>query len=300
MILITGASGYIGGELMKLLASQERPIRCLTRDSSRLTPKTPPNVEIAQGDLLDLDSLRQPMQAVHTAYYLVHFLGEGGEFADYELRAARYFAKTAKEAGVQRIVYLGGLGDEKEKLSPHLKTRQEVGRILRGSGVATIEFRASIILGRDSFSFKMLQNIVRFMPVIIAYDWLRTRCQPIAIEDVLAHLVAALNPALSQTEVFDLGGPERLSYGELMQRYAGIVGLKPLVLPSPISLPLPPLGNSWLNNFAPREASTALRLMESLKHDTVAEMQRTKDVFHIEPMGLEEALRRAAGKQAAA
>lgn len=293
MILLTGASGYIGGELLKLLAAQGRPLRCLTRRASALAHEVPPSVEVVEGDLLNLSTLAAPLHGVHTAYYLAHFLGAGGDFEDKELRAARYFSKAAASAGVQRIVYLGGLGREEEQLSPHLRTRHEVGRILRESGAVTVEFRASIILGGGSLSYRMLQNVVRLMPVIIAYDWVRTRTQPIAADDVLAYLVAALTKP-AQSEVFEIGGPERMSYAQLMQRYANTQGLKPLVLPSPIALPLPKLSSSWLNDFAPNEASIALRLLESLKHDTVADTARAGEVFGLAPTPLDTALARAA------
>jgi len=297
MILVTGATGHVGGALLKLLAAHDRPLRCVARRPELLGAAVPAGVEVVRGDLLELDQLGAALDGVDTAYYLVHFLGEGDDFEDKELRAARYFARAAKRAGVRRIVYLGGLGDEKEALSAHLHSRHAVGRLLWESGASCIELRTSIIIGGGSFSFRLLQKVARLMPVVISHDWVRARCQPIALEDVLAYLLAAAGLETGESEMYEIGGPEQLSYGELLQRYAAEAGLKPVVLPSPISLPLPSLSKNWLHNLAPSDASIALRLIESMKHDTIVRDGRARGAFHLQPMPLREAIQRALAEQ---
>ncbi len=192
LILLTGATGYVGGRLLKALEKENYQIRCLARRPEFLRPRVAESTQVVKGDVLDQPSLRAAVEGVDSAYYLVHSMGSGGTFEKDDRRAAENFAQTAREAGVRRIIYLGGLGGG-PALSPHLASRQEVGRILRESGVPTIEFRASIIIGSGSLSFEMIRALVDRLPVMITPRWVRILAQPIAIEDVISYLLAALH-----------------------------------------------------------------------------------------------------------
>jgi len=188
VVLLTGATGYVGGRLLKALEQTPRRVRCLARRPDYLRPKVARSTEVVGGDLLDPATLDAAMKDVSTAYYLVHSMGAKGDFDEVERRSADNFARAAHAAGVKRIIYLGGLG-EGGQLSRHLASRQQVGRILRESGVPTIEFRASIIIGSGSLSFEMIRALVDKLPVMITPRWVRMRAQPIAIEDVVAYLM---------------------------------------------------------------------------------------------------------------
>ncbi len=187
-LLLTGASGYVGGRLLKTLEEQDYSLRCLARQPEFLRPKVRATTDVVQGDVLNPASLQAAMRDIDAAYYLVHSMGSTGAFEEEDRRAAKNFADAAREAGVRRIIYLGGLGKD-EALSPHLASRQEVGNILRSAGVPTIELRASIIIGSGSLSFEMIRALVEKLPVMITPRWTNTLAQPIAIEDVIAYLI---------------------------------------------------------------------------------------------------------------
>jgi uncharacterized protein YbjT (DUF2867 family) len=192
LILLTGATGYVGGRLLPLLEAAGHRVRCLTRHPEALHHRLGPRSEIALGDVLDSASLPNHLAGVDTAYYLVHSMGSENSFEAEDRRAAHGFAAAARQAGVKRVIYLGGLGHGPQ-LSPHLRSRQEVGKILREFGVQTIELRASIVIGSGSASFEMIRALVEKLPVMVTPRWVNTRTQPIAIEDVLAYLLQALN-----------------------------------------------------------------------------------------------------------
>jgi uncharacterized protein YbjT (DUF2867 family) len=198
LILLTGATGYVGGRLLRALEAKGQPVRCLARRPEFLRPRVLP--------------LRAALEGVHTAYYLVHSMGSGSAFEEVDRCAAHCFAQATREAGVRRIVYLGGLGGG-EELSPHLASRQDTGRVLRQSGVPTLELRASIIIGSGSLSFEMVRALVEKLPVMIIPRWVKTHAQPIAIEDVIAYLVAALEVETSESRVYEIGGADQVSYG---------------------------------------------------------------------------------------
>ena len=219
-ILLTGATGYIGGRLLKLLEAEGFPVRCITRRMEFLQGRVGPSTEIVAGDVLDADSLQRAMGGVHTAYYLVHSMGTVRGFEDTDRQAAERFGAAARVQRVQRIIYLGALGDSSGNLSPHLRSRQEVGEILRRSGVPVIEFRASIVLGSGSLSFEMIRALVERLPVMITPRWVNVRAQPIAIQDVLQYLRAALDLPARGSAVYKIGGPDQVTYGELMREYA--------------------------------------------------------------------------------
>lgn len=246
-------------------------------------------MEVVAGDVTDPGSVAGALDGVETAYYLVHALASAGTFEDTELRAAEVFASAARDAGVERIVYLGGLGSG--ELSPHLRSRQEVGRILRGSRAVTVELRASIVLGAGSGSYELVRTLTERLPVMVAPRWLRTRAQPIAIDDVVAYLLAArTRPEASA--VLEIGGPDRVRYVDLIRLYARERGLRRVLVPVPLLSPR--LSSLWLSLVAPSHARVGRRLIESLRHATVVEDDTALRVFpEIRPLGVGEAMRRA-------
>lgn len=290
-VLLTGATGYVGGRLLPVLERGDVALRCLARRPEFLRPKTARETEIVGGDVRDPEALSKAMAGVDVAYYLVHAMGEGGQLIEEERRTARRFGELARESGVGRIIYLGGLGEGPE-LSPHLASRQEVGSILRRSGVPTIEFRASIIIGSGSLSFELIRALVSKLPVMVTPRWTRTRSQPIAIEDVIAYLIAALDCPIGQGEIFEIGGADIVSYGELMHELARQQGLKRLLIPVPVLTP--ELSSLWLALVTPVYRSIGRHLIEGLRNPTVVREPKALEHFpNIRPRGVREAIARA-------
>jgi uncharacterized protein YbjT (DUF2867 family) len=290
LILVTGATGYVGGRLLKALEEAEHSLRCLARHPEHLSSKTAPGTDVVEGDLLEPQSLCSAMEGVHTAYYLVHSMGSSESFLDKERASAHNFAEAARGAGVQRIIYLGGLGRE-EKLSPHLDSRQEVGRILRASGVPTIEFRASIIIGSGSFSFEMVRALVDRLPIMVTPRWVRLRAQPIAIGDVISYLVAALDVDIDFSQVVEIGGADKVSYEEIMHEYARQRGLRRPMIPVPVLTPR--LSSLWLGLVTPVYATIGRKLIDSIRHETVVTNDVASRLFDVKPLGIKDAIERA-------
>jgi uncharacterized protein YbjT (DUF2867 family) len=290
MILLTGATGYVGGRLLGALEAQGRRVRCLARRPEFLRPRAGLTTEVVQGDVKDPVSLERAMAGVDTAYYLVHSMASSPAFAAVDRQAARSFGDAARWAGARRLIYLGGLG-EGAQLSPHLASRHEVGEILRRSGVPAIEFRASIIIGSGSLSFEMIRALVDKLPVMITPRWVKRRAQPIAIEDVIAYLVAAIDAAVEGDAVFEIGGADQISYLEIMREYARQRGLRRLVIPVPVLTPW--LSSLWLGLVTPLYARVGRALIDSVRHDTVVHDARALTVFPIRPRGIREAIARA-------
>jgi uncharacterized protein YbjT (DUF2867 family) len=290
LILLAGATGYVGGRLLAELESKGRRLRCLARRPAYLRARVAPSTEVAQGDVLDPASLRAAMAGVDTAFYLVHSMSSGAAFEQNDRRAAEAFAAAARECGVRRIVYLGGLGHG-EKLSGHLASRQQVGRILRESGVPTIEFRAGIIIGSGSLSFEMIRALVEKLPVMTAPRWVRTLTQPIAIEDVIAYLAASLDVEVTESVIFEIGGADRVSYLDLLKEYARQRGLKRLIIPVPVLTPW--LSSLWLGLVTPLYARVGRELIEGLRNETVVRDERALEVFPLRPRGMRQAIARA-------
>src|SRR6201986_4240841 len=224
-VLLTGATGYVGGRLLQRLEASGRQVRCLTRRPAALATRVAGGTEVVDGDVLDAASLRRAMDGVAAAYYLVHSMETSTKFEALDRTAARNFAEAARAAGVRRIVYLGGLGSG-DRLPPHLASRQEVGAILRSSGVPTIEFRASIVIGSGSASYELVRALVESLPGIIAPPWVGTAAPPIAIEDVLEYLLAALEREEHGNAIFEIGGADPVTYAELIREYARQRGLR--------------------------------------------------------------------------
>ncbi len=288
LILLTGATGYVGGRLLRALQKAGRRVRCLARRPEHLASRLQPGTEVARGDALDRSSLVAAMQGVGTAYYLVHSMGSTGDFERQDREAAATFASAAREAGVGRVIYLGGLGRSADPLSDHLRSRQEVGRILAGGGAQVIEFRASIVIGSGSLSFEMIRSLTERLPVMITPRWVAVRAQPIAIGDLIAYLMAALDLPAGPGRVFEIGGADQVSYGELMKEYARQRGLRRLMIPVPVLTPR--LSSLWLGLVTPVYARVGRKLVESMRHPTVVNDPAAREVFPLRPAGYREAI----------
>lgn len=289
-ILLTGTTGYIGGRLRRTLEEQAVPVRCMTRRPEFLRPRVSPTTEVVRGDVADLDSLRTALEGIETAFYLVHSMESNGDFEESDRIGSSNFAQAAKECGVRRIIYLGGLGHG-EDLSSHLSSRQEVGEILRNSGIPTIELRASIVIGSGSLSFEMIRALVNELPVMITPRWVYVKAQPIAIEDVISYLVESMEIPLEKSEVFEIGGADQVSYAQIMHEYARQRGLKRLIIPVPV-LTLR-LSSLWLGLVTPIYARTGRKLIDSVRNETVVNDDRALRVFSVRPRGIGGAIRRA-------
>ncbi len=290
MILLTGATGYIGGRLLHALEANGHSVRCLVRNPVYAHPNDLKHTEVIQGDVLDRESLRNALRDVDTAYYLIHAMGSSESFEEHERQGAENFAAVARECGVRRIIYLGGLGSG-DALSPHLQSRQNVGAILCESGVQTIEFRASIVIGSGSLSFEMVRALVSKLPIMITPRWVRRLAQPISIEDVLAYLMEALDMDSDEHCVYEIGGPDQVSYSGIMQEYARQRGLKRLIIPVPVLTPW--LSSLWLRLITPVYARTGRKLIDSIRNDTVVHNQQALEDFKVKPRGIAEAIARA-------
>ena len=283
-VLLTGATGYVGGRLLSRLEQRGLPVRCLSRRPDVLAGRIGPRTEIVSADLNEPATLGRVLTGIDTAYYLVHSMTRQPS-----RRRSRGRRLLAAAQGVRRIVYLGGLGTGDR--SEHLGSRQEVGRILRGSGVPTIEFQASVVIGSGSTSFDMLRALVDRLPVMITPRWVGSRCQPIAIEDLLDYLVAALEYEPAGGEIFEIGGANVVSYRELMGEYARQRGLRRAMIPVPVLTPR--LSSLWLGLVTPVHARVGRALIESLRSDTTVTDPRALDVFPVRPRTVRDAIARA-------
>lgn len=290
-ILLTGATGYVGGRLRSELERRDVSLRCLVRHPEALAGRTAARTEIVGGDASVAEDAARALAGIDTAYYLIHSMGSGEDFASRDREAARVFATAARDAGVKRLVYLGGLGEAQSGLSAHLASRQETGEVLRASGVPVVELRASIIIGSGSLSFEMVRALVERLPVMICPRWLAVSTQPIAIEDVIAYLVAALDLAPGDERVYELGGPDRVTYGDLMREYARQRGLTRLLIPVPLLTPR--LSSLWLGLVTPLYARVGRKLVDSLRNPTVVRDSSALGRFSVRPRGVREAIARA-------
>ncbi|OEJ23854.1 NAD(P)-dependent oxidoreductase [Streptomyces agglomeratus] len=272
--LVTGATGYIGGRLVPELLDAGHQVRCLARSPGKLRDHPwAGGVEVVRGDVTDEASVREAMEGIDVAYYLVHALGTGKDFERTDRRAAEIFGAQARAAGVRRIVYLGGLtprGVPEHELSPHLRSRAEVGAILMASGVPTTVLRAAVIIGSGSASFEMLRYLTERLPVMVTPSWVRTRIQPIAVRDVLRYLVGSAGMPSEVNRAFDIGGTDIVTYRDMMRRYAAVAGLpRRLIVPVPVLTP--GLSSHWVGLVTPVPHSIARPLAESLRHEVVCD-----------------------------
>jgi uncharacterized protein YbjT (DUF2867 family) len=291
LILLTGATGYVGGRLLTQLEEAGYRVRCLTRRPEELTSRIKPGTETTFADMLDPASLPEAMRGGDTAFYLVHSMGAAKGFEEKDRLAALNFGKAAHLAGVRRIIYLGGLGEESQVMSEHLRSRQEVGSILRESGVEVIEFRASIVIGSGSLSFEMVRALVERLPVMITPRWVAVTAQPISIEDLLAYLLAAVTHPTQGSRIYEIGGADQVSYGDIMREYARQRGLRRLMIPVPILSPR--LSSLWLGLITPVYSRVGRKLINSIRNPTVVRDQSALRMFPIRPMGISAAIARA-------
>lgn len=292
-VLVTGATGYIGGRLVPRLLDAGYPVRCLVRDPARLAGRPwVSRVEVVAGDCLQPETLPAALAGVSAAFYLVHSMAAGWDFAQRDERAARQFGQAARAAGVRQIIYLGGLGDPATALSAHLRSRQHTGAVLRESGVPVTEFRAAVIVGSGSLSFEIIRYLTERLPVMICPRWVYSRAQPIAIRNVLDYLVAALDTPACVGQVVEIGGADVLTYGEMLRGYARVRGLRRWLLPVPVLTPR--LSSYWVHLVTPVPAAIARPLIDGLRNDVVVRDDSARRWFPaIEPMPYEAAVRLA-------
>ncbi len=289
-VLVTGATGYIGGRLAPRLLGADYRVRCLVRDPARLQGRPwLDQVEVLSGDVMRPESLAFAMTGVAAAYYLVHSMAGGQGFHERDLAAARHFGATAAAAGVDRIVYLGGLGDPETKLSQHLRSRQQTGEALRASGVPVTEFRAGVIVGSGSISFELIRYLIERLPVVICPRWVYTCIQPIGVRNVLEYLIAALETPESAGEIIEIGGADVLTYGDMMLGYARARGLKRRLIPIPILTPR--LSSYWVHLVTPIPATVAQPLIEGLRNEVIVRDDTARRLFpEIVPFGYQRAV----------
>ena len=291
LILLTGASGYIGGRLLPSLENQGYRLRCVARHPEILKPKVGPSTEVVAGDVLDRPSLDSALRGVDVAYYMVHSMSSTGSFEETDRQAARNFSEAAKAAGVKGLIYVGGLGSDEEELSTHLRSRHEVGEILRQSGLPVCEFRASAVIGSGSASFELIRALVERLPIMLTPKWVKGKAQPIAIDDLLDYLMEALRIPTSKYRIYEIGGADQVSYADMMRAYGRQRGLAPLIIPVPVLTPW--LSALWLGLVTPLYARIGRAIIESIVHVTVVRDNAALTTFSVRPMGIDEAIHRA-------
>jgi uncharacterized protein YbjT (DUF2867 family) len=290
MILVTGATGYVGGRLVPRLWQKGYKIRCLVRDASRLKGRWE-GVEIVQGNVLEPESLNDKFIGIETAYYLIHSMGGDGEFSRTDIVAAENFAFAAEKQGVKRIIYLGGLGSPEENLSKHLSSRLKTGDTLRKFDVPVTEFRAGVIVGSGSLSFEMIRYLTERLIVMITPKWVNTRTQPIAIRDVLRYLMDALKVENTRGEIIEIGGEDILTYKDLMRIYADIRGLRRYFIKVPVLTPK--LSSHWIGLVTPLPSRIAKPLVDGLKNELICKSNKARELFNFKTISYNEAVKLA-------
>ena len=295
-VAVIGATGYVGGRLVPELLAAGHDVRCLARNPNRLAGADwRPDVEVVMADVLDQTSLEDALAGIEAVYYLVHAMGHAGDFEHTDRVGADNTRKAVETAGLSRVVYLGGLGEEDpDELSPHLASRHEVGHVLASGSVPVTEVRAAVIIGSGSASFEMLRHLDEVLPAMICPRWVtKTKCQPIAIADVLHYLVAVIDEPEAAGQILEIGGPDVLTYREMMDRHAAIAGLRRrLIIPVPLLTPR--LSSHWVNLVTPLPYGLARPLVDSLINDVVVHPERDiRRLIDHEPHTLDEAIERA-------
>jgi uncharacterized protein YbjT (DUF2867 family) len=293
LVLVTGATGYVGGRLVPRLVADGFRVRAMVRDPDRVAGRPwRPHVEVAVGDVASPDALAAALRGVEAAYYLVHGMSDGPDYAARDLAMARAFGAAAKAAGVARIVYLGGLGDPASDLSPHLRSRQATGAALAEAGVPVTEFRAAVVVGAGSVSFEIVRNLAERLPAMLCPRWVYVRHQPIAVDDLIDYLAAAPRVPASAGRVVEIGGADVLTYRDLILVYAKVRGLRRLLVPVPVLTPR--LSSYWVHWTTPVPAPLARALIEGLRNEVVVRDDAARRLFpEIRPVSYEEGVRRA-------
>jgi uncharacterized protein YbjT (DUF2867 family) len=288
-VLVTGATGFVGSHLVPELLDHGHEVVAMTRDPTSYV--APAGVEVVKGDVLDPD-LRLP--AVDAAYYLVHSMGAGEDFEERDRRAARNFRQAADAAGIDRLVYLGGLGNEDEGLSEHLQSRREVERLLGDGEAELTALRAAIVIGAGSASFQIIRQLAARLPLMVTPSWVRTECQPIYIDDVVEYLIGVLEAPETAGETYDIGGPDVLTYQEILTRTAELlVGRRPLIIPVPVLSP--GLSARWLGLVTDVDVAVAKPLVDGLSNRVVVTDHSIDDSVRPDLTGFEESVTLALG-----
>jgi uncharacterized protein YbjT (DUF2867 family) len=294
-VLLTGPTGFIGGRLLHALDEEGFHIRCLVRLSEKLTIKRPlkQKPEVGYADLLEPETLPKAMEGMDAAYYLVHSMGgrsiaETKAFAERDRQAATNFLKAAEAAGLKQIIYLGGLGETGEELSKHLASRQGVAKILQSGSIKTTVLRAAVIIGAGGASFELVRYLAERLPVMMCPRWINTRSQPIAVQNVISFLVGCLKKPATAGKTFDIGGPDIITYGDMMRLYARVRGLNRFLFTVPVLTPR--LSAYWINFVTPVPAGIVFPLVEGLKNEVVCRDNRIRDFIPLDLMGMEEAI----------
>jgi uncharacterized protein YbjT (DUF2867 family) len=292
-VLVTGATGYIGGRLIPRLLEAGYRVRVLARDEFRLDGRPwLKQVEIVQGDVLQAETLDAALKGIDVAYYLIHSMRGGDTFQKRDIQAAHNFGNAAQRNGVKRIIYLGGLGDASDELSEHLRSRQQTGDALREAGVPVTEFRAGVIVGSGSLSFEMIRYLTERVPIMICPMWVYTRIQPIGIQDTLDYLVSALNTPHSAGQIIEIGGAEVITYRDMMFGYASARGLRRYMIPVPVLTPR--LSSYWVHWVTPISADIAGPLIEGLRNEVIVRDDKARKLFpSIQPTTFAVAVREA-------
>ncbi len=292
VIALTGATGYVGGLLIRPLASQASELRCITRDASRLARGLPERTRPVEADVADSASITAALSSADIAFYMVHSLGEGRDFAEREAEAARCFADAAARTGVKRIIYLGALAqDDAGHTSAHIQSRHSVGEILRSTGVPVTEFRASVVIGAGSMPFEAIRALVERLPVMVTPRWVRMPVQPIAARDLVSYLLASMAEVSDASHVYEIGARDVTTYSELMRAYARIRGLKRLMVPVPVITPR--LSSLWLKLVTPAHYRIGKNIVDSTAHSSVVADHSALKAFDIAPMSIENAIKSA-------
>jgi len=291
-VLVTGASGFVGGRLTSALVEEGHRVRAMTRRPDAYEGAG----EAVAGDVTDEGSLRRAMEGCEAAYYLVHSL-DAADFQDRDAAAARTFGRAAADAGIRRIVYLGGLGDDADDLSAHLRSRREVERLLGGAGVPVTVLRAGIVVGHGGVSWEMTRQLVAHLPAMVTPRWVHTRTQPIAVADVVRYLVGVLEAPEAEGRVFEVGGPDVLEYLEMLTRVADIQGRHLFVLPVPLLSPQ--LSSRWLALVTDVDVQTGRSLIDSMTNEVVVKDDAIRQVVPFERMDYDQAVLVALGERAA-
>jgi len=288
MILLTGATGFIGGLVLEALSKKNIQIRCLVRKN---VESKNPNISYVIGDVLDPDSLMKATVGVDTVYYFIHMMGKQKEQEKFDIldrKAITNMVRACKINGVKRIIHLTGMSDPHEKLSHHLASRKEVEEIIRSSGIDHTIFRASVIIGRGGAAFEILDTAVRRFPIIPVFNWANTRVQPIFIGDVLRYLVECLDKKETLNKCYDIGGSQVFTYEELMREYARMTGYKRIFIHVP---------GSWhrvssfvVSKLSPVDSNVVYWLIESLRNNMVCEPNDLKKIFGFEPLAFKESI----------